>query len=43
MLWEDFVKYFFIIDTCKINDNSHFTYFESDFSSKRGQIFEIDF
>lgn len=31
ILWEDFIKYFQLIDICKLNDNAHYNFLQSDF------------
>lgn len=28
MLWQDFVRYFAMIDICQINDNANYFYYE---------------
>lgn len=39
MLWDDFIKYFKLIDICKIQDNANYFYIEDSFSKEKGKIF----
>jgi hypothetical protein len=41
MLWEDFVDYFSMADICKINDNSHYFYYEDCYKKDEAKIFEF--
>ena len=41
MLWQDFLNYFALVDICKINDNANYLFFEREFKSSSGEIFEF--
>ena len=40
MLYEDFVEYFFMVDICKLNDNSNYNFVPQEFSSN-GQLHKM--
>lgn len=31
VVWEDFLKYFSLVDICKLNDNAHYNFVQTDF------------
>ncbi len=41
ILWEDFLKYFVILDICKINDNAHYYYVSNKFEKNKPNLYDI--
>lgn len=42
ILWEDFLKYFQLVDICKLNDNAHYNFLEGDFEHLAPKTFEFE-
>lgn len=41
MLWDDFEKYFIIVDICKIDDNAHYYYIMSSFAKNKPLLYDL--
>lgn len=41
MLWDDFEKYFVIVDICKIDDNAHYYYLPGKFSKNKPNLYDF--
>lgn len=41
MLWEDFEKYFIIVDICKIDDNAHYYYVTNSFEKNKPILYDL--
>ena len=39
--WEDFLKYFQLVDICKINDNAHYNFVPTEFVHLEPKLFEF--
>ena len=42
MLFDDFERYFVIVDICEISDNANYFYIENNFSNGLPQCFDCD-
>ena len=42
ILWDDFVKYFGMVDICKIDENAHYLCSEAEFDRHNGEMFEFE-
>jgi hypothetical protein len=41
MLWDDFERFFIVVDICKINDNAHYYYLEDAFEQGHPICYDI--
>lgn len=42
ILWEDFLKYFQLVEICKLNDNAHYNFVPAEFQNLQPQLFEFE-
>lgn len=41
MLWEDFQKYFALVDIARVNDNANYIYYEEKFSLDKPVLYQF--
>lgn len=41
MLWEDFEKYFIIVDICRVDDNAHYYYSTNYFEKNKPILYDL--
>ena len=41
MLWDDFEKYFVVLDICRVDDNAHYFYLSNNFQRGKPKLFQI--